>query len=892
ARVVWVTHRALALGATDPAPDPAAAAIWGLGRTAQLEEPERRLVLVDLDELDSTGDADRDVLVRGRLRGEPQLALDGAGDAGHDAVVRRLPAGLTALVRRLPADEPQLAIRRGAVHAVRLHEAVAGVAMSALPPGAWRLDTRMTGRLDSVGIVRAPDAEAALPAGHVRLAVRAGGLNFRDVMTALGIYPGTPAPLGGEGSGVVVERAADVAHLAVGDRVFGLLPGSFASAVVADARLVRRMPARLSFAEAATIPIAFMTALWGLDELAGLRRGERLLVHAAAGGVGLAALQLARLRGAEVYATASPSKWPLVRAHGVAAERIASSRDASFEPAIRAATGGAGVDVVLDSLAGELVDASLRLMPRGGRFIEIGKTDLRDVGEVARAHPGVAYRAFDLIDAGPERLAAMLAALAGMLERREIDPLPLHAFDVRDGQDAFRWMAKGWHTGKLVLVPPRALAPDGTVVVTGWAGGVGGVTVRHLVRTHGVKHLLLLSRSGADGPGPAALVEELRALGAETVTVRACDVADRAAVVAALASVPAERPVTGVFHSAVVLDDGLLGDLTAERVRAVLRPKVEAAWHLDELTRGMELAAFVMFSSVTGTFGNAAQGSYAAANAALDALAVQRQRAGLAGKSVAWGSWAQVGQAANLDAALQRRLRRTGVVPLEQDEGMQLLDEALERAQPVVMALKLDRAALVRAASEEMVGLPALLAQLVRPAQRARRADDAGRPTSSQLAQRLARLPDAARAAAVMSAVRTELAAVLGLPGPDAVPVDRPLKELGLDSLMAVEARNRLSAAIGHKLPASLLFDYPTPTALAGFLRKAIAPARDQPAELLAALETLERYGADAIERSGVLARLARLAGRPSAAAAASSVAEVSDDDLLKLIDDQLGAPP
>jgi len=365
-------------------------------------------------------------------------------------------------------------------------------------------------------------------------------------------------------------------------------------------------------------------------------------------------------------------------------------------------------------------------------------------------------------------------------------------------------------------------------------------------------------------------------------------------VAAALASVPAERPVTAVFHSAVVLDDGLLGDLTAERVTAVLGPKVDGAWHLDLLTRGMDLAAFVMFSSVTGTLGNAAQGSYAAANAALDALAVQRQRAGLAGKSVAWGSWAQVGQAAQLDQALQRRLRRTGVVPLELDEGMALLDAALDRPQPVVLALKLDRAALVRAASEQVAGLPALLAHLVRPAQRAGRADDAARPTSSLLAQRLARLPDAARAAAVVSAVRTELAAVLGLPGPDAVPVDRPLKELGLDSLMAVEARNRLAAAIGHKLPASLLFDYPTPTALAGFLRKAIAPARDQPAELVAAFETLERYGADAIERSGGLARLARLAARPSPAvvpaASASAVAEVSDEDLFKLIDDQLGA--
>jgi type I polyketide synthase PikAII len=652
------------------------------------------------------------------------------------------------------------------------------------------------------------------------------------------------------------------------------------------------MPAHLSFAEAATLPVAFLTAMYGLADLAGLRAGERLLVHAAAGGVGMAALQLARLRGAEVFATASPPKWELLRRMGIPDDHIASSRDPSFREAFLSATGGRGVDVVLDSLAGDKVEASFDLLPRGGRFIEMGKTDSRDAGEVASAHPGVVYRAFDLIEAGFERLTAMLHELTELVEQGQIQPLPVHAFDLRMAEDAFRFMAKGRSTGKLVLVPPRALDPAGTVLVTGGTGGIAQVTARHLVARHGVRHLVMVSRSGPAAPGVAVLVDELRALGAETVALHACDVGDRDALAAVLAEVPPARPLTAVFHLAAVLDDGLLVELTPARLDTVLRPKVDAAFHLHELTRDADLAAFVLFSSAAGLLGSAAQASYAAANAALDALAARRRRVGLAATSLAWGTWGEVGLVARLDSALQKRLRRSGVVPIDSAGGMRILDEVLARLEPVLAPVQLDRAALQQAAGADSQAVPPVLRALVRPSMR--RSAHGGGAAASVFRERLARLAEPDRSAAVLSVVRAEVALVLGLTGPEAVPTDRPLRELGLDSLTAVETRNRLSAAVGHKLPASILFDYPTPQELAAFVQSALRVPAPEVGALRDAVERLERLSTDEIERAGLAERLvglvARLRARADIAAPTHpSAVEVADEDLLRLVDAELG---
>ena len=298
--------------------------------------------------------------------------------------------------------------------------------------------------------------------------------------------------MGSEGAGVVLDVGPDVTHLAPGDRVMGMARGTFGPIAVADARTVVPIPDGWDYRRAAATPVAFLTAWYGLVDLAGLRAGESVLVHAATGGVGMAAVQIARHLGAEVYATASPGKHEVLAGLGVDRSHRASSRDPGFEKAFRGATGGHGVNVVLNSLAGELTDASLRLLAPGGRFIEMGKTDIRDPSH----HPGISYLAFDLIaHAGPDRIAVMLGTLAGLFADGTLDPLPVRAWPLGRAREAFRFMSQARHTGKVVLDVPAGVDPDGTVLITGGTGTLGSAVAEHLARTRQARRLLLVSRA-------------------------------------------------------------------------------------------------------------------------------------------------------------------------------------------------------------------------------------------------------------------------------------------------------------------------------------------------------------------------------------------------------------
>ncbi|HEY0935736.1 MAG TPA: SDR family NAD(P)-dependent oxidoreductase, partial [Trebonia sp.] len=587
----------------------------------------------------------------------------------------------------LGAGEPQVAVRGGRLLAPRL--VPAGVLP--VPEGApWRLGAPRKGSLENLALVPSGGGRP-LGAGEVRVGIRAAGLNFRDVLIALGLYPGE-APLGSEAAGVVLEVGPGVAGLSPGDRVLGLVADSFGPVGVTDRRLLVPVPPGWSFAAAAAVPVAYLTAYYGLVDLARVRPGERVLVHAAAGGVGMAAVQLARHLGAEVFATASPAKWDAVRGLGVPAGRTASSRDLGFRDAFLASTGGQGVDVVLDALAGEFVDASLELLPRGGRFIEMGKADIRDPGAVARRHPGVSYRSYDLFEAGPDRMGEMLAAVMSLFARGVLVPAPVRAWDVRRGAEAFRFLREGRNTGKVVLTVPAPLDPDGTVLVTGGTSGLGALFARHLAKVHGARRLLLASRRGLAAEGAAELAAELEGLGAR-VRVAACDVADRGQLAELIGSL--ERPLTAVVHAAGVLDDGLAGSLTAGQVERVMRPKVDAALLLDELTAGAELSAFVVFSSVAALIGSPGQGNYAAANAGLDALAARRRAAGRPALSLAWGLWAQAtGMTGGLADAQLARLVRAGLEPLPTGLGLELFDRALRLDTALAVPVRLDLPAL------------------------------------------------------------------------------------------------------------------------------------------------------------------------------------------------------
>ncbi|MGK3968058.1 type I polyketide synthase [Sorangium sp. So ce118] len=361
-------------------------------------------------------------------------------------------------------------------------------------------------------------------------------------------------------------------------------------------------------------------------------------------------------------------------------------------------------------------------------------------------------------------------------------------------------------------VAARPLAPEGTVLITGGTGTLGALVARHLVQQHGTRHLLLASRQGLDAPAADALKRELEGAGA-SVTIAACDAADRSALQRLLASVPPEHPLTAVIHAAGTLDDGVLASLTSDRLHRVLRAKLDAAWNLHHLTLNLDLAAFVLFSSISGVLGGPGQANYAAANSFLDALAHHRRARGLHALALDWGYWAErSAMTAHLSDADLRRMARGGVLPLPSGDALALLDAALLRPDPTLVCARFDLAAL----AARPHAAPPLLRSLA--GTKASRPLAASAPSASSLEQRLASMPPGERERALLDLVRSEIATVLSLRSPSALDVDRPLRELGLDSLMAIELRNRLAAVTGLRLQASLLFDHQTPRKLADFL--------------------------------------------------------------------------
>ncbi|WP_413116312.1 SDR family NAD(P)-dependent oxidoreductase [Streptomyces sp. CY1] len=861
-RLVVVTRGAVATYAGEDVPDLAAAPTWGLLRTAQSEHPDR-FVLIDVEDPEEAEDAE----------GSENLD-DTATDRGR------------ALADAVGSGEPQVAVRGGVPLAPRLVPAASADRLT--PPSdsrTWRLETARTGTIGGLALVDHPRAREPLPAGHVRIALRAAGLNFRDVLITLGMYPGE-AVMGTEGAGIVLETAPGITDLRPGDRVFGLLAEGAGPVVVVDRRTLAVMPDDWSFVQAASVPAAFLTAYYGLVDLAGLRPGQSVLVHAAAGGVGMAAVQLARHLGAEVFGTAGPTKWDVLRSSGLPERHIASSRTTGFEARFREVTEGAGVDVVLNSLVRDLMDASLRLLPRGGRFLDMGKTDVRTPADVAAAHPGVTYRAFDLLDAGPERIGQMLAEIVELFEQKALRHLPLTTYDIRRAPEAYRHMSQARHIGKIVFTVPAALDPQGTVLVTGGTGTLGRAMARHLVTGHGARRLMLVSRQGMRAPGADDLATELTELGAD-VAVTACDVTDRAALADVLATVPAEHPLTAVVHTAGALDDGVVESLTPHRLDTVTRPKIDAARHLHELTRGADLAFFALFSSAAGLLGAPGQGNYAAANTFLDALAHHRTAHGLPAVSLAWGLWSErSGLTGHLGAAELRRKAQRGVLGLSTEEGLALFDAALGTGEPVTAPVRLDTTALRGSR------LPMLQGVLGAPSRRAVRS--AGDPDS--LTRRLLRLPPGERHQTLVDLVRGHAAAVLGFAGPDEIAARRGFQELGFDSLTGVELRNRLKAATGLRLPATLVFDHPSAFALGEFLHAQLVPdghadARDVLAALHGLESTLAGLPSDAAARAQVMARLRALLSAENSAPPVdgSDLDSATDDELFHMVDDQAG---
>ncbi|RLM21855.1 polyketide synthase [Brenneria alni] len=772
-----ITHRATEQGSNERL-DVAQSAAWALLHSAQNENPGR-IVLLDTDH----------------------------------------PLDDTALLSAaLASDRPQLAVRQGQLLIPHLTRTVkTGLLIPPAESALWRLDISDTGNLDNLMLKPAPEAGAPLGKGQIRLSVRAAGINFYDIVCALGLI----APqheFGTEAAGVVTEVGPDVTRFNIGDRVMVLTEGAFGPTVIADQTMTFHQPDDWSFAQAAGVPIAFLTAYYALTQLASLRRGERVLIHAAAGGVGQAAIQLAHYLGAEIFATAHPDKWPVLRQLGIADDHIASSRNLDFTGRFRPLLAGKGIDVVLNSLTGEFIDASMSLMASEGRFIELGKTDIRE-----DFPSDLIYHYLDRPDKDPKQTTEMLTTLLSLMRTGSLTPLPVTAFDIKEAVNAFRLMQQGRHTGKVVLTFPQQLNPDGTVLITGGTGTLAGLLAHHLVDSHQAKHLILASRRGSRADGAEQLKAGLENAGA-TVEIVACDTTDPQALDTLLGAIPAAHPLTGVFHTAGVLADATIANLTAESLNTVFSPKIDAVWHLHQKTRAYDLAAFVLYSSSAGTLGSPGQGNYSAANKALDALAHNRRRQGLSATSLAWGWWQPVtGLSSQLSNTDNARIARTGLAPITPEHGHAMVDAALALPYAVYTAAPLNPQMLRKNAQSGR--LHPLFERLAGPAS-VRRAPS-GAEKIPDLRQSLSTLESGARLKQLQAAIANNIAAILGLENGSLVAPEQSFKESGIDSLMALELRNRLASASGLRLPATLTYDYPTPVALAEYLNAELFSGQD-----------------------------------------------------------------
>ncbi|HET7771595.1 MAG TPA: SDR family NAD(P)-dependent oxidoreductase, partial [Chloroflexota bacterium] len=665
----------------------------------------------------------------------------------------------------------------------RLHKRAPAPARPFEGPAALEITAR--GVLDNI-VLRSLERRAPGP-GEVELRVEAVGLNFRDVLNALGMYEGA-GPLGSECVGTVVAVGDGVSHLEIGQLVMGMAAGALRDYVCVPADGLADVPPELSVEAAATVPIVFLTAVYGLEEVAGLRAGERVLIHAGAGGVGLAAIQVAQAAGAEVYATAgSEEKRGYLRGLGV--RHVFNSRTVAFAEEVLSATGGAGVDVVLNALTGEFIEASVRALGRGGRFVELGKGGVWSAEAMAAARPDVAYTVVYLGDVPPTTIQTLWERVRAGLRARTLRALPRRVYGMAEAAAAFRYMAQAKHIGKLVVrvAPAPGVRGDGTYLVTGAFGGVGTQVVRWLVR-EGARSLVLVGRRGAASPEGAALVAELEAAGA-SVTAAAMDVSDGAAVERLVRGL-AGPPLRGVVHAAGVLDDGVLAQQTWARCARVFEPKVAGAWALDRATAGQGLDWFVVFSSMVTVVGAPGQGNYAAANAVLDALAHARRARGQAGMSINWGPWADAGMSASVSELDRQRWQRQGISFIKGPQGVAILGHLLEErrsdASAQVAVLPIQWPVLLQ--QFPAGAAPPLFADLVRhvgtlPSGATAAADGA------HLLERLRGAPPGHRRGVAVKQVSALALRVLGLDPSTSVDPGRPLQEFGLDSLMAVELR-------------------------------------------------------------------------------------------------------
>nr|BBH87623.1 polyketide synthase [Thermosporothrix sp. COM3] len=768
------------------------APLWGLCRVLRNEHPTIRCSILDLSPVPSVRELSMLLDEVSRCEAYQELAL----------------RGTTRYMHRLLREDalPVVAPR------------------SVEEPDQFYLETTQPGSLDAL---RFRQAERRAPGpGEVEIQVHASALNFRDVLSALGMSPTSAQgvdPLGIECAGIITAVGPGIETVHVGAAVIALAPHAIGAYVTTDVRYVLPIPEPLCFEDAVTIPIAFLTASYALHTLGHMQPGERVLIHSAAGGVGLAAVQLAKLAGVEIFATAgTPEKRAYLQSLGV--QHVMDSRSLEFAEEVMRLTNGEGVDLVLNALAGAYIQKGLSVLRLCGRFLELGKRDIYQGSQLSLApfRNNLAYHAIDLdklIKGRPGLIGGLLAAIGRKLDEGQITPLPYRSFALSDAEDAFRYMAQAKHIGKIVLThQPQKARPKHVVsipvivraqasyLITGGLGGIGLTMARWLVE-QGARHLVLLGRK-APSAEVARFLETLSARGVQ-VRVAAVDVSCEEQLARELASIERTMPpLRGVLHAAAVLDDGMLMQQNPRRFQTVMRPKVRGAWNLHRQTLHHALDFFVLFSSAATLIAPPGQGNYVAANSFLDALAHYRRARGLPSLCINWGAWGEIGFLASRPE-LGRHFEGRGLIPLDPHEATELFGRLLLQRKPqlCVMAMDWERWQKFYPVSCEASLLRRLMPEEVRQAQ-----------TGEEQPFSWGEGPLAAQQARLEAYLQAQFAEIRGI---ERVSVQTPLLQQGLDSLMAVELRNRIQRDLGISLLVKHLLGKATIRQVAALLREA-----------------------------------------------------------------------
>ena len=765
------------------------APLWGLGRVIDLEYPDLRCQRLDLD---------------------------------PDATLEANLAAILTEIQATGSKEKQVAYRQNhrlVARLARQKDADQNIGQFSTPQGQpYQLKLAAYGSPDNLRLQSM--TRCAPGAGEVEIQMRAVGLNFRDVLKALGVLKeyyarqfGITDPqqltFGFEGVGRVKRIGQGVRYFQEGDNVMVLLASNtLSSHITVPAEFVLKKPQHLNDVDAATLPLVFLTAYYGLEQLAQLQPGERVLIHAAAGGVGQAAIQIAQRRGAEIYATASPGKWDFLRAQGI--QHIFNSRTLEFASQIKDLTHGTGIDVVLNSLSGDSIPKSLEILNKGGRFVEIGKAGIWSAEQVKLFRPDVAYFPFDLgevLRADSTLIQTLFMHLQQAFESKELQPLYQQVYPIERVVEAFRLMQRGQHRGKVVITlndvnvdQKQSIHPQGSYLITGGYGALGLQVAQWLV-DQGARHLVLVGRSGQQNLSLAAkaTISSLEQTGTR-VQIKSVDVSNWQAMSDLLSEIETSMPpLRGVFHTAGVLEDGLLKNQNWYQFERVMAPKIQGTLNLHRLTQHQELEFFICFSSIAAVMGNVSQGNYAAANAFMDALMIHRRAQGLPGLSIQWGPWSQSGMAARMDSSLQTRMEQLGLQSISAAEGCQTLGKLL--AEPLsniaVASINWPRV------SQQVTGtnsafLEALLEQ------------EKSFDPHSEFRLKLQSVSVPEQKQLLRMHIQQEVARVSGFSASEMIDPHRTLFDLGLDSLMIIELRNRLQSTFGKGWNSDFLLENPS----------------------------------------------------------------------------------